>query len=84
MTGAWSKTRAKPTAIMLMLLGLFLRLALAKLPAIHKRNSIFFVHTSAEEKISDVARCSIESAARKILIGELSYIRTVGLCIRHR
>ena len=49
----------------LIFLGLLLRFACAKLPTIHTRNSIFFLHTSAEEKISDIARCSIESAARK-------------------
>ena len=81
---ARSETRTHYSRAILIFLGLFLRFARAKLPPIHTRNSIFFVHTSAEEKISDVARCSIESTARKILVGELSYTQTVGRCTRHR
>ena len=36
----------------------------AKLPKVHVKNSIFFLHTSAEKEISNIARCTIESAAR--------------------
>ena len=65
MAGARSEMRRHCSRAILIFLGLLLRFACAKLPTIHTRNSIFFLHTSAEEKISDIARCSIESAARK-------------------
>eukprot|EP00943_MAST-04B_sp_MAST-4B-sp1_P004100 g4100.t1 len=39
-------------------------LVIAKLPDIHLKGSIFFLHTSAESSISNIARCAIESAAR--------------------
>jgi len=40
-------------------------IVVAKLPDVHVKNSIFFLHTSAERDILNISRCAIESAARK-------------------
>ena len=46
------------------LLGSCFAAVFGKLPSVHIDGSVFFLHTSADTKISDVALCSVESAAR--------------------
>jgi len=56
--------RFSPLRVAVICLAIFTTPLFGKLPSIHRDGSIFLLHTSVDEDISDVTLCSVESAAR--------------------